>query len=435
MSAGRMIFVDGQFNFAGADVMFSPGILIYAGVFLNRFAARVRDRPAAAGGGLGASFASVLQINADWAYARFADGTRAMRGDGTATLAGGELANFHMDFWSDGYISYSGRLGYSYPSFENPTFSIFGPDRLLGRGGARRRPRPLPGRRRPRDRWIAASGSRRSTASSTTTGPPAACSSDRPRDAQLPHARYDTLDARLRPATSATSTIEPTRSHDGHRAARGGRCPGRRATAGAALDRRAPASARWCSRSRARAARRRSRSTDPEGPHLHADRDAEQGRAGRRLRAARYLPGGNVTLLRVQHPRAGTWTLTPQLGSPAIDNVRSAQALPALHVTARVKGRGRSRVLTWNARGLGGRTIRFAERGQGRRPDDRVTGKQRGRARYAIEDGSAGAAEDRGAGHQRRRAGLDAGRRPLPAPGPPRPHRPGKLKACAAEGP
>ena len=49
-----------------------------------------------------------------------------MRADGNATLAGGELANLHMDFWSDGFISYSGRLGYSYPSFENPTFSLFG---------------------------------------------------------------------------------------------------------------------------------------------------------------------------------------------------------------------------------------------------------------------------------------------------------------------
>ena len=116
-----------------------------------------------------------------------------------------------------------------------------------------------------------------------------------------------------------------------------------------------------------------------------------------------YLPGGNVTLLRVQHPRAGTWTLTPQAGSPAIDNVRSAKALPKLKITARVKGRGRSRVLTWNARGLGGRTIRFTERADGRRPDDRRH-RQAARPRALRDRGRGGRqAHDRGAGHHRRR--------------------------------
>ena len=147
--AGRMIFLDGRFNFAGADVMFSPGILIYAGVFLNRFAGHFGINPVRAGGGLGASFASVLQINANWAYAGFPDGRRAMRGDGNATLAGGELANFHMDFWSDGFFSYSGRLGYSYPSFENPTFSLFGQTDFWVEAAAGRPARALPGRRRP----------------------------------------------------------------------------------------------------------------------------------------------------------------------------------------------------------------------------------------------------------------------------------------------
>ena len=53
-------------------------------------------------------------------------------------------------------------------------------------------------------------------------------------------------------------------------------------------------------------------------------------------------------------------------------------------------GRGRSRVLTWNARGLGGRTIRFTERAKDVGQTIVVTYKPRGRARYAIEDGSAG---------------------------------------------
>ena len=142
-----------------------------------------------------------------------------------------------------------------------------------------------------------------------------------------------------------------------------------------------------------------------------------------------YLPRGNVTLLRVQHPRAGTWTLTPDVGSPAIDNVRSAKALPALHVTARVKGRGRSRVLTWNARGLGGRTIRFTERAKDVGQTIVVTDKQRGHARYAIEDGAAGPRRIEA------QVTTDGGVPVMTpvvvryrAPGPPRPHKPGKLK-------
>ena len=43
--AGRMIFENGPLIFAGAEVGFDPGILVYAGIFLNHFGGALRDRP------------------------------------------------------------------------------------------------------------------------------------------------------------------------------------------------------------------------------------------------------------------------------------------------------------------------------------------------------------------------------------------------------
>ena len=115
--------------------------------------------------------------------------------------------------------------------------------------------------------------------------------------------------------------------------------------------------------------------------------------------------------------------------------MRSAKALPKLNVTARVKGRGRSRVLTWNARGLGGRTIRFTERANDVGQTIVVTRKQRGRARFSIQDGKAGR---RTIEAQVSTADGVPVSTPVVAryraPGPPRPHRPGKLKTRRSHG-
>ena len=115
--------------------------------------------------------------------------------------------------------------------------------------------------------------------------------------------------------------------------------------------------------------------------------------------------------------------------------MRSAKALPKLRVTARVKGRGRTRVLTWNARGLGGRTIRFTERANDVGQTIVVTDKQRGRARYAIEDGKAGKRTIEA------QVTTDDGVPVMTpvvaryrAPGPPRPKRPGRLKVRRRHG-
>jgi hypothetical protein len=428
--AGRMIFLDGRFNFAGADVSYTPGVLIYAGVFLNRIAAHFGLGPTRVGGGLGASFASILQINVNYAYAAFGDGRRAMRADGNATLAGGDLANLHMDFWSDGFISYSGRLGYSYPSFENPTFSIFGQtDYWI---------EPVPGADHARfqgdgDLAVLIRGVRITSMHGFINNDWAAGCALGMRGTHSYRTGYDTMAIAFPTCDVGDVSIQPTRSHDGilppdaSTAQAGDRPPARALTV--ARGERA-----LILQVEGKGGAPKLTLADPKGriytPTTRVNKVVPDGNF-----VSAYLPGGNVTLLRVQHPRAGTWTLTPDVGSPAIDNVRSAKALPALHVTARVKGRGRNRVLTWNARGLGGRTIRFTERANDVGQTIVVTDKQRGHARYKIDDGAAG------------RRTIEAqvttdGGVPVStpvvaryrAPGPPRPHRPGRLKARRSHG-
>ena len=173
--AGRMRFVDGRFNYAGADVRFTPGIPIYAGVFLNRFAGGFGIDPIRFSGGLGASFASLLQINANWAYVAFPNGIKAMRADGEAPLL--RAASSPTSTWSSGATATSASAAGSATPIRRrePVVHAVRADRLLGRGPARRPARALPGRRRSHGRHRRLP-SPRCTATSTTTGRPAASS-------------------------------------------------------------------------------------------------------------------------------------------------------------------------------------------------------------------------------------------------------------------
>ena len=85
----------------------------------------------------------------------------------------------------------------------------------------------------------------------------------------------------------------------------------------------------------------------------HAGRDAHRSprralprahRCRRFKQAGRFTgvgdPGDNRVLVRIDKPRAGTYRITPESGSPAIHDVHSAEALPALHVSTHVSGPG-----------------------------------------------------------------------------------------------
>ncbi len=420
---GQMRFVDGRFNFAGADVRFTPGIPIYASLFFNRFAASFGVDPIRVGGGIGGSFAGVFQINANWHYVAFADGRIGFRIDGIALLVGGELANFRMDVWNDGYIAYSGRLGYSYPA-EAPGFTIFGQTDFWAE------PDPGGGPARYQgdgDLTIGIAGFHASAHAFINNNYAAACF----LGMKAVH-DYRTGENTLLFAPSCDLgryTLQPTRPHTGFTPDEG--------DASAAQSLAAPPA-------RALTVARGQRAltlqvageggapiltlTDPTGKvYTPTSTPAKVSTAGNFMSA--YVPEGKVTLLRIDKPLAGEWTLTPQPGSPAIGKVLTAEELPPLKVRASVSGAGRTRVLKWSAPGLAGRSIRFTERGANVGRTIAVTTKERGSVRYTIQDGSAG--------RRSVEAQVTAGGVPVEqpvvaryrAPGPPRPGRPGTLTA------
>ncbi|MDP9295057.1 MAG: hypothetical protein M3O90_11660, partial [Actinomycetota bacterium] len=378
--AGRMRFVNGNFVFASADVRFAPGIPIYAGVLLNRIAGSFGLDPVSFGGGLGASFATVLQINADFLWAVLRDGTLALRGSGNASVYGAQLASAYMEYWTDGYFTFGGRIGFQYPDERHPTFSAFGgidfwleaqsggqPNRFQGDGQL----------------TMTVYGITSSTHGFFNNDWMAGC---------IGHALTGTYNVHTRVNNMFIGcdlddyTLTPTRE-------RRGLTPADLATAS-----QAPSAEAFTVGAGERAlvlevmgdgGAPKLTLTDPKGRVYTPANTPQKLVADGAFRSA-YLPEGNATLLRVERPLAGEWVLTPQPGSPAIAKVTSATALPPLKVAARVTGRGRKRILTWSTRGLGGRTIRFAERGKNTGNTIVVTKKASGRVGFAPQGGSAG---------------------------------------------
>lgn len=388
--AGRMIFIDGRFNYTGADVMFTPGIPIYAGVFLNRFATAFGIDPIRISGGLGASFASVLQINADWAYAAFANGVIALRGSGNATLLGGELANFRMEFWNDGYFAYSGRLGYGYPAGTRPTYSLFGQTDFWVEA-------------EPDGRRARYQGDGDLTVSAGPFSGSAHVLINRHFSAgclpffliQFMHS-YDTNETTTQLAVHSCDlsaySVQPTRPHTGILPPPTGGRP----TAMVAID--PPEGRAFTVRAGERALVLQVNGdggapvvvlSDPKGKLYIPTSQPDKPVADDDFASA-YIPSLNRTLLRVETPIAGEWTVAPQPGSPAITTIDSAEAVAPLKVSANVSGSGRTRLLTWRAPGLDGRTLRFVERGKNVGQTIVSTNKAQGSQRYEIQDGFAG---------------------------------------------
>ena len=382
---GRLIINNGRFNYMRADLMFNPGILLYAGVFLNRFAAEFGLDPLRFGGGIGASFASELQINANFLFAFLADGTGAIRMDGTATLFGGDLASAYSELWTNGYATFGGRFGYGYPSGDSPVFTAFGSIdfwaeaqrdgtlRFQGDGaltvGVMGVHDAIHGF--VNNEWFAGCLSRivtgtynfRTRVASSMLGCDLRAYTYQPTMSRPP----------LRPPPHARSAVlAATQTAPGGKALRV--ATGERALVLEVAGKGAAPTLTL---------------TDPKG-HVYRPTATPAKLSRHGAFSSMFLPEGKVVLLRVEHPLAGTWTLTPQLGSAAIANVRTAQALPPLKITAHVSGKGHNRVLTWNARGLAGRTIRFAEHGRNTGKTIIVTDKARGRAPFAAEFGSKG---------------------------------------------
>jgi hypothetical protein len=422
--AGRMIFENGPLTFASAELLITPGIPIYAGVFLNHFAGHFGTGNVVRFGGLlGMQLITILQVDGFWNYAAFRNGITALSGGGRATLAGGELANFLMQFWSDGYFAFSGRLGYQYPTFEDPVFSLLGQTDFWVEA--------QPGTERARyqgdgDLRVKIGGFTLTSAHIFINNDWAAGCGFGLEGTHSYRTNEDHVFAALR-CDLGPYSIQPTRPHEGILPA-----------SVSALAAQSAPQARALTVPRGETALVLEVAGDGGAPKLTlADPKGKlytpAATVGKVVAdgafTSAYSPEGAVTLLRVDKPRAGTWVLTPEPGSPAIKKVTRATALPPLAVSARVSGSGRQRVLTWRAPGLAGRTIRFTERGKDVGRTIAVTKKARGRAAYTIQGGSAG----------RRTVeaqvttgnGIPVGTPTVAhytAPGPARPGRPGRVK-------
>ncbi len=425
--AGRMVFENGPLTFAGAEVAFDPGILVYPAVFLNHFGADFGvGNTIRLGGLIGASVIEILQIDGTWNYLARSDGTIALSIGGHATLAGGDLANLELQFWNDGYFSYSGRLGYTFPS-DDPSFELYGqtdywvePEpgsdrnaRFQGHGElavAFHHVRIAAAEMFINNNYAAGCGFGYRGMHSYRPGIP------------------DVMQIVLAHCDVAEYTIAPLHPHEG-------------ITFPSASSAQAPAAPPAKSITVAPHERAlvlqvagvggapRLALTDPKGKTYTPTATQTNGRpVTDGAFSSAYLPQGDITLLRVEKPIAGEWVLSPRPGSPAIQSVTSSKALPPLKVSARVSGSGRRRTLKWNATGLAGRTLRFTERAHDVGQTIVVTKKAKGSAAWSLQGGSAGP----------RKVEADVlSEKGIPfatpvvtsfrAPGPPRPGRPGRV--------
>ncbi len=72
-------------------------------------------------------------------------------------------------------------------------------------------------------------------------------------------------------------------------------------------------------------------------------------------------PSTGQTLIEIPHANAGSWTVQPAPGSPALASVQVAKQLPEPKITARVGGRSAKRVLSYSFKPQPGLTVKFLE--------------------------------------------------------------------------
>ncbi len=424
--AGQLVFIDGRFNYGRADVVFTPGIPIYAGVFMNRFAAEFGIDPLRVGGGLGMSIAAVIQINGDWIYAHYDDGTSRVRIDGDLSIYGNRFAHAYTEYWSNGYFAFGGFVGYRYRNDDpDPGFQISGQmdywledqhngtSRYQGDGNV------------TLQLWVLGGSVHGFVNNDWAAG----CLD------HFYHAAHNfhTNQNEGAPGCDLTAyTFQPTRSRPPLR-------PGEAARAGAAA---LPAARAFSVGAGRRALALEVKGTggapkvtlvDPAG-HVYTPTNVPAKIVHDGAFHSIFLPKGEITLLRVDNPKPGEWRVQPDAGSVPVAGLRSSDALPPLAIHARVVGKGRARTLVWHATGLAGRKLSFAERGRNTGHTITTTTSADGRAAFVLSDGSAG----------RRTiiAQVTEGGMPMEAPvvasfrapGPARAARPGRVRLTRSGG-
>jgi hypothetical protein len=99
---------------------------------------------------------------------------------------------------------------------------------------------------------------------------------------------------------------------------------------------------------------------------------------------------GDRTVIALNHPTGGIWTVAPNPGSVAVTSVAYAKGLPAPKVKGQVSGRGRLRTLTYTDTPAPGRTITFVERGARTYHLIGVARSRHGKIRFRLDDARAG---------------------------------------------
>lgn len=100
-----------------------------------------------------------------------------------------------------------------------------------------------------------------------------------------------------------------------------------------------------------------------------------------------FHAGPATTYIQLRRPRAGTWTVTPNQGSPAVTSVQVAHGFDPLRVQAKLAGRARRRAIEYRLsdRGHGQRAV-FLERGKFGTRVIGATNQGKGKMRFAPAD-------------------------------------------------
>ena len=99
-------------------------------------------------------------------------------------------------------------------------------------------------------------------------------------------------------------------------------------------------------------------------------------------------PRDNATFLGVRAPVAGRWRIEPQPGSPAVTKVLGVKILPKPHVTATVRGRGRTRTFDYDVKPIAGQKVTFVEQGSDTHRTVGTARSNRGSITFVPQDGA-----------------------------------------------
>jgi PKD repeat protein len=114
----EMAFKKGNFKKAAMSLKITPGVPIYAGIFLNEIGATLAVEPLEFGGSLGASIAEVLELELEFRYREQNEHPPELGyfgGEGRLSFKENQIASLAADVYSDGYVDAALKIQLSLP--------------------------------------------------------------------------------------------------------------------------------------------------------------------------------------------------------------------------------------------------------------------------------------------------------------------------------